>query len=113
MLQLPPMVSWPSMIQLPAMMELLWIIELPFMIQLPSMVQLPLCRNKGSICIPNSTTEVWTVVDLDLLIDISIQLDQHVSSNDTLHQDLAFMIQLPSTRHLYDTVASNDKVTFY
>ena len=45
-------------------------------------------RNKVGICIPNSTTEVWTVVDVDLLIDISIQLDQHVSSNDTLHQDL-------------------------
>ena len=32
------------------------------------------CRNKGGICIPNSMTEVWTVVDVDLLIDISIQL---------------------------------------
>ena len=28
------------------------------------------------------------VVDVDLLIDISIQLDQNVSSNDTFHQDL-------------------------
>ena len=33
-------------------------------------------------------TEVWTVVDVDLLIDISIQLDQHVLSSNTLHQDL-------------------------
>ena len=33
-------------------------------------------------------TEVWTVVNVDLLLDISIQLDHHVSSNDTLHQDL-------------------------
>ena len=50
------------------------------------------CRNKGGIsCIPNSTTEVWTVVDVGLLIDISIQLDQHVSSNDTLHQDLIYI----------------------
>ena len=28
------------------------------------------------------------VIDVDLLLDISIQLDQHVSSNDTVHQDL-------------------------
>ena len=28
------------------------------------------------------------VVDVDLLIDISIQLDQNVSSNDIFHQDL-------------------------
>ena len=47
-------------------------------------------ENKGGICIPNSTTEVRTVIDGDLLIDISIQLDQHVSSNDTLHQDLFY-----------------------
>ena len=40
------------------------------------------------MCIPNSTNEVWMVVDVDLLISISIQHDQHVSSNDTLHQDL-------------------------
>ena len=32
------------------------------------------------MCIPNSTTEVWTVIDVDLLLDIRIQLDQHVSS---------------------------------
>ena len=32
------------------------------------------------MCIPNSTTEVWTVIDVHLLLDISIQLDQHVWS---------------------------------
>ena len=40
------------------------------------------------MCIPNSTTDVWTVVDVYLLTDISIQLDQHVLSNDIFHQDL-------------------------
>ena len=44
--------------------------------------------NKGGVCIPNSTTEVWTVVDINLLVDISMQLDQHVLSNDTLHHYL-------------------------
>ena len=49
--------------------------------------QLCLCiyRNKGGICIPNSTTEVWTVDDVDLLNVVKVQLDQHVLSSDTLH----------------------------
>ena len=33
------------------------------------------CINNGGMCIPNSTTEVWTMVDVDLLIDISMQFD--------------------------------------
>ena len=40
------------------------------------------------MCIPNSTTGVLTVIDVDLSLIISIQLDQHVPSNDTLLQDL-------------------------
>ena len=30
---------------------------------------------KAGICVPNSMAEVWTVVYVDLLIDISIQHD--------------------------------------
>ena len=41
-------------------------------------------ENKGGICIPNSTTEVWTVDDVDLLNVVKVQLDQHVLSSDTL-----------------------------
>ena len=33
-------------------------------------------------------TEVWTVDDGDLLNVVNIQLDPHVLSSDTLHQDL-------------------------
>ena len=44
------------------------------------------CRNKDGICIPNSTTDLWTVDDVGLL-DF-LQCDQRVSSSDTLHQDL-------------------------
>ena len=51
-----------------------------------------ICRNKGSICIPNSTTEVWTVDDVDFLYFVKVQRDQHVSSSDTLHQDLYMYI---------------------
>ena len=29
-------------------------------------------RYKGGICIPNSTTEVWTVIDVDLLVRYKI-----------------------------------------
>ena len=45
------------------------------------------------MCIPmaNSTTGVWTVISVDLLLDIRIQFDQHVLSNDTLLQDLIYV----------------------
>ena len=46
--------------------------------------------NKCGICIPNSTTEVWTVDDVDLFNFVKVQRDQHVSSSDTLHQDQNF-----------------------
>ena len=41
-------------------------------------------KNKGGVCIPNSTTEVWTVIDVDLLLGVRLQLDQHVLSSNTL-----------------------------
>ena len=38
---------------------------------------------------PTQQLKLWTVVDVDLLsFDISKQHDQHVSSSNTLHQDL-------------------------
>ena len=62
-------------------------------------------RNKGGICIPNSTTGDLTVNDVDYFNIVMLQLDQHVSSNDTLHQDcencenstLTFMREPPYT----------------
>ena len=57
----------------------------PFVIRYSACVSL---RNKGGNCIPNSTTEVWTVDDVDLLNFVKVQRDQHVLSSDTLHQDL-------------------------
>ena len=46
------------------------------------------CIHKCGICVPNSTTEVWMVDDVDVSNFVKIQLDQHVSSSDPLHQDL-------------------------
>ena len=38
---------------------------------------------------PTRRLKLWTIVDVDLLLlDMSIQHDQHVSSSNTLHQDL-------------------------
>ena len=41
-------------------------------------------------------TEVWTVDDVDLLNFDKVQRDQHVSSSDSLHQDV---IQKNSARN--------------
>ena len=50
-------------------------------------------RNKGGMCIPNSTTEVWMVIDVDLLSDIGIHLLNPVSHSKNLYMFYLCMLQ--------------------